>query len=169
MAGVAGLVSKPAGMRGEDKAKRADAESAAVVVVRRDPDAVHRTGSLRDLFELCRQPGKAKELKAFLKVSPHLCRRTIVYGKMHSFGIGWYPCYYPGSVARAGGRGGVSSCAPLAPPHPTVLTPLRVRSGWAGTQAVLLRLQGVPGRDAVPCPHRRCQRGRPRFATVCVL
>ena len=91
---VAGLVSKPKGMG--EKEKPSMEGVARAVVVRRDPDAIHRTGSLRDLFELCRLPGKRKELKAFLKVSPHLCRRTITYGKSHSYGIGWYPCHYPG-------------------------------------------------------------------------
>jgi hypothetical protein len=48
--------------------------------LRIDPDAAHRTGSLRDLFELCRRPGRTKELKEFLEVSPFLARRPIRYG-----------------------------------------------------------------------------------------
>lgn len=92
---VAGLMVKPKGMK-DTKTEPPTPSGASKVVIRKDPDAIHRTGSLRDLFELCRLPGKKKELKAFLKVSPHLCRRTISYGKSHSYGIGWYPCHYPG-------------------------------------------------------------------------
>ena len=94
LSSVAGLVTVPKGFFAAEKKPSSTVGSAAVV--RKDPDAVHRTGSLRDLFEMCRLPGKKRELKAFLKVSPHLCRRTITYGKMHSYGIGWYPAHYPG-------------------------------------------------------------------------
>ena len=45
-----------------------------------DPEAVHRTGSLRDLFELCRRPGCKKMLEEFLSKSPFLARRPIRYG-----------------------------------------------------------------------------------------
>ena len=66
------------------------------IVYRADPDAVHRTGSLRDLFELCRRPGGKKSLEEFLSKSPFLARRPIRYGKRFSGGIGFQPCYYPG-------------------------------------------------------------------------
>ena len=104
MASVAGMVSGPKGMHAAAESKKKDEAGAIVAVprvIRRDPDAIHRTGSLRDLFEMCRLPGKKRELKEFLKVSPHLCRRTITYGKGHSYGIGWYPCHYPGCVSVA--------------------------------------------------------------------
>lgn len=61
-----------------------------------DPDAVHRTGSLRDLFEICRRPGCKKSLAQFLETSPFLARRPIRYGKRFSGGIGFQTCYYPG-------------------------------------------------------------------------
>jgi hypothetical protein len=104
MASVAGMVSGPKGMHAAAESKKKDEAGAIVAVprvIRRDPDAIHRTGSLRDLFEMCRLPGNKRELKEFLKVSPHLCRRTITYGKGHSYGIGWYPCHYPGCVSVA--------------------------------------------------------------------
>lgn len=92
---VASLVTKPKGMvvttSGPDSTSKAP-------VIRKDPDAIHRTGSLRDLWLICQKPGNKAALKEFLSVSPHLCRRTISYGKSHSYGLGWYPTHPNGYV-----------------------------------------------------------------------
>jgi hypothetical protein len=148
-ASVAGLVTAPGAPKPPSKEDTSD-RMLKMRVVRKDPDAVHRTGSLRDLFEICRLPGKRRELKEFLKVSPHLCRRTITYGKSHSYGIGWYPCHYPGYA---------SGCS-----HSNLLFRFEVTASLTcamSQQAILLRVCWLPRRDAFPRSHCGSKRRRP--------
>jgi hypothetical protein len=56
-------------------------------------------------------PGKRRELKKFLTVSPHLAKRAIRYGRCFSGGIGFCPCYYPGRYIY--GSAGYPDVAPF--------------------------------------------------------